>query len=212
MKFKILIGILTIITFLSCQKLIDKSNSNHYYYNWNKSKIIYHDHRTWNYSCEVNCDLESFKVIKGLWAKDKNFIFYDGKARPNIDLATFYFDEKGLPKDKENVFTIDRDGSSDSLLVWRGANPKTFELISIKDPYKQNLWGKDDKNYFWMLHPIDCDYTSFEIMDLSYSKDKNNVYYESKVVTDADPNTFIFDSLKHVYRDNNFEYYRGRKK
>ena len=212
MKFKFFISVLIVITFASCQKLIDKEISNHYYYNWNKSKIIYHDHRTWNFSTEVNCDLESFKVINGPWAKDKNSVFYDGKAKLNIDVATFYFDKNGLPKDKEYVFTVDRDRNTDRMLVWKGADPKTFELISVKDPYKQNLWGKDDKNYFWMLRPVDCDYANFEILDLSYSKDKDNVYYERNIVTDADPNTFKFDSLKYIYKDKNFEYNRGEKK
>lgn len=200
-----------LLFFSSCKKLIDKNKSIHYSYNWNKSKVIYNDKSTWNYKLTVDCDFETFEVIKEKWAKDKNHIIYDGKARPSIDLKTFYFDKNGLPKDSKNVYTTYWSGNFNTMLTWEGANPKTFELIKIKNGVNREMWGKDDKNYYRMRKVVNCDYETFEILSDSYSKDKDNVFYMGKVLPDADPNTFKFDSLKRLYKDKNSEYVGGEK-
>lgn len=213
MRLKSAVNFLFIILFVSsCEKLIDEEKSNHYFYNWNKSEIIYNDRSTWNYKNTVDCDFETFEVIKGKWAKDKNHIIYDGKARPSIDLKTFYFDTHGLPKDSHNVYTTYWSGNFDTMLVWEGADPSTFELIEVEGGVNREMWAKDDQNYYRMRKVIHVDYDSFEILSESYSKDKNNVYYERKILIDADPNTFKYDSLKRVYKDENFEYFRDERK
>ena len=199
----------------SCETKIDQSLSDNYYYNWNKTKIIFNDHGAWNYKCTVNCDMETFQIIRELWAKDKNFVFFKGEARKNIDLATFYFDSNGLPKDDKYVYTT-QWGSPvrNTMLFWEGADPKTFELIKLNDGYadvwKLYLWGKDSKNYFRSLEVMDCDYETFEIIDSHHAKDKNNVYYEYKIIANADPKTFRFDSIKNSYVDDKYEYRAGK--
>jgi len=212
MKLKPYIFLLCLISFVSCEKLIDKDKSSNYYYNWNGSKIIYTDNSTWNYKGTVDCDFETFKVINGKWAKDKYHIIYDGKTRPIIDIKTFYFDENNLPKDSNNVYTTYWSGNFNSMLKWEGADPLTFKLIKIENGVNREMWGKDDKNYYRMLNPLKCHYESFEILSDSYSKDKDNVYYESQIIRKADPITFKFDSIQRVFRDKNFTYYRGERK
>ena len=218
MKVLMLASITILLLFTSCDKHIDKDQSNHFYYNWNKTKVIFKDHRNWNYTREVNCDLESFRIIKGMWAKDKNYIFYEEVRKKNIDVGTFYFDDKGLPKDSSKVFTTQWSGyDAEIMSVWKGADPKTFELLDSIKNYDLIQWGKDHENYFYMLEPYECDYPTFKVLSSSYSKDKNNVYYNAsafnlKIVEGADPETFEFDKVKKVFKDKNHEYFNGERK
>lgn len=52
------------------------------------------------------------------------------------------------------------------------------------------------------------DYQTFEIMDLTYSKDKNAVYYGIKKVEKANPKTFKINRMTGIGDDgeNKFKY------
>lgn len=214
MKMKQRLSVYLILALLpaSCNSLINKEKSTHYFYNWDKSKVLFESYGAWSTKTEVDCDVKTFQVIEGPFAKDKNAVFYYGIARPNIDLKTFYLDKNHIPKDYKNVFTTYWVSHNDSMLIWQGANPQTFELIKIPGGANREMWGRDGKNYFRMLQIVNCDYDSFEILDESYSKDKNHVYYEGKVINGADPQTFKYDSKSKVYKDKNAEYSLGERK
>jgi len=210
---KILRYIMPILLFCSCESLIEEPKSKHYYYNWDKSKIIYNDHRTWRNKTEVDVDIATFEVIKGRWAKDKNSIIYDGKKRPNIDVASFYIDDNDVPKDKYHVFTTNWAGYTDNMLVWNGADPKTFVHIRLAQSSNKEMWGKDNAHYFRKLHQVAGDYNTYEVLSEQFSKDKNKVYYEGAIIEGADPKTFHYDTLNNTYRDAAHEYsFQGVRK
>lgn len=215
MKFVLILLSLSLAVMLLFfyKKVISAALSKNYLFNWNRSQIIFDNQQKFpvHFSCQVDCDIKTFEVIKDHWAKDKNFIIYEGKARPEIDIHSFHLDKNDLPKDNKFVYTTSWEGNTKKLLVWEGANPVTFETLPLRDGYKPDLWGKDDKNYFYMLHVITCDYNSFEIFDATYARDKDSVYYGSVIIDGADSKTFHYDRETRTYRDKNNMYSQGKK-
>lgn len=207
-----LTSIFVIMWLVSFKTKVNPEVSNNYFYNWRKSKIIYDNGQKYpvRVNFEVTADIKTFEVIKDKWAKDNDGIFYAGKSHPEIDKKSFYLDKQNIPKDHQFVYTTTWEDNSKMLLIWEGADPKTFELLPLKDGYKPDLWGRDDKNYFYMLKPFDCDYHSFEIFDVNYSKDSNNVYYDRQIIFDADPTTFHYDLKTKLYKDKDHYYKHGK--
>ena len=56
-------------------------------------------------------------------------------------------------------------------------------------------------------HPL----TTFEILDLSYSKDKNKVYFRMKTVEEAQPETFKINRMTGIGDDGINKYEHGKK-
>ena len=165
-------------------------------------------------------DAKSFEVILEpsdlvqMYSKDKNSVFIGGRKIKEADSKTF----ERLPKttyyskDKNNLYyqevKIDKIDNktlkilySDGIDVVKNGNrifaegkklniksPETFEIILSKYYNFPNLiYGKDDKNVY-AISKFDktysskviknADVNSFEVMENSmYTKDKNNIYF-----------------------------------
>jgi hypothetical protein len=121
---------------------------------------------------------------------------------PEADYETFEFPyESSLAQDKDHVFFMGN--------IVNVADPNSFEQIG---PYFRDYINvyKIVNNELVVIDGIDgC---SFELISFGdsqynwkgYSKDKNNVYYGTTVVKDADPQSFVVTEDK-VY-DKNYEY------
>ena len=137
---------------------------------------------------------------------------------------------------EENNKLFDSNEENEAILT----NPKTFEKITdwyYKDKnfvYRKNdgmqppgeykpfsiltdsldafeiindTYSKDDNNIFYSSIIIeDADIESFQIVDYPYSKDNNNVYIHSKLLEGADAQSFSIVKSGYFAKDKNFVY------
>lgn len=114
--------------------------------------------------------------------KDKNFVYWFGRKRPEVQASSVKVISEAYLADAENVFYF-----KDKIV---GANPATFVEIP-----NQESWGKDDKTVYYRdsAYP-QLDMASLEILERGYAKDKSKVYYvnDNKLieVVGANPSTF----------------------
>ena len=64
--------------------------------------------------------LDSFEVLKGLYSKDKNSIYYVNKKIENVDMETFESFKNGYARDKNHVYLLGG--------IQKDLDPKTFEI------------------------------------------------------------------------------------
>lgn len=73
------------------------------------------------------------------------------------------------------------------------ADPKSFKPLSVP------FYGKDQSRVFWGEREITLAHSpSFEMINDSYSKDQERVYFRGYPILQADPKTFT--SIKHSHR------------
>ncbi|MFC1720957.1 DKNYY domain-containing protein [Patescibacteria group bacterium] len=165
-------------------------------------------------------DLETFEIIyfdESLptaqqnnmysYARDKDFLYWEGKRFDGVDPNTFSILGRGFIKDKDSVY-----------YWWKkleGSDPETFEF----------LWSgfARDKNFVYRNNPEPeifdgIDPATFEKIDDAYFKDKDAIYYRQKKIEGSDPATFEFlygytgkDSGNAYAKDKNAVYYLGKR-
>ncbi|BBM44679.1 DKNYY domain-containing protein [Leptotrichia trevisanii] len=149
-------------------------------------------------------DMNSIKVISGMWIKDKNNVFYEGKKLKGISSDNFSYFDGGLSYDK---ILVDKNGIY--KFIETEDNKKTIEvtrldskdidletLERITSPIDSSNYFKDkngvyfiDGNKFVKINGADKD--SFRVtMRGKYGKDKNNVYFEGKKMEGKNPVDF----------------------
>lgn len=94
-------------------------------------------------------DYSSFKVIKEKYAKDKNYVLYNGNILEGINSKQFKLLQWDYSMDPNSVFYKD-------LKV--AANPTYFEVLEYG-------YAKDDKSIFYEDVNLQADYASFKIRD-----------------------------------------------
>ena len=222
MKIFILICFLLIITvffFSSCQPKYEEKDGKIYY------KWIHGGNMTRESELIVNADAGTFVILKEsnlfCLAKDKNHVYKNASVLKFADPKTFEQIKDYYWKDKSYVYVLGGTGDDNRLIE---ADPKSFNWINdqwSKDNenvfYGSNQvmnanaksfvvidehWGKDDHFFYHESFKIDSlDYNSAEIVSASYIKDKDNVFYENKIVKDANPKTFVGGTYNSGYDD-----------
>ena len=149
-------------------------------------------------------DKGSFEIIDNPYSKDKNYVYYKTKKVVDADIESFriiensiYYD-KDYYKDKNHVFF-----SGKSL---DGVNPDKFERLG-----ESTFYYSDGTHLYYEGKRMDfVDYETLVIYDgIGYSKDKNHVYYEDRIVENADPVTFREIKAKNGWKyivDKNYVY------
>ncbi|MBT4722815.1 hypothetical protein HOB30_03575 [Candidatus Falkowbacteria bacterium] len=168
-----------------------KDDNNIYFHTWTekgyKDKIV------------KEADYETFTVIKWLYAKDKNNVYYAQKIK-GADVSTFeILEESGekasIAKDKNHVYW--------HSIKLKGANPATFQLL-------ESAYTGDKNNIYYWRTPIEnADADSFEVLSSGYTKDKNHVYFTGQILKEADSQTFVY--LKNLYAKDKYHVYSGKE-
>ena len=129
-------------------------------------------------------DPKTFEIIKEepFYSKDKKYLYYSGKKIDEI--------KDNLKIMSAGIFGIIKNGNriyanGNRLDI---ENPENFKII--KNDYYNNpniIYGKNDKNIYVIIGNgqkirskiiKDADINSFEIMEIgAYSRDKNNIYF-----------------------------------
>jgi hypothetical protein len=169
-----------------------------------------------------------------VYAKDKNHIYYNGKALAEADVDSFKSvkNSKYLAKDRRYVYAneniiqgihapsfevMDSEYSKDKKTVFyylkpiKGADPKTFVYPSKFSPF-----SADKSRVFYRENMLpNSDSASFEVLKVGnsftgYAKDKGQVYFYDQLMPDADVETFEATGL-FTARDKNAEYQKAEK-
>ncbi|CAH0335208.1 hypothetical protein FVB9288_00841 [Flavobacterium sp. CECT 9288] len=153
-----------------------------------------------------HADPKTFEQVKEYYWKDRKNVYLlqfggtDCRIK-NVDPKTF----KVL---KDNNWTLDKNNVYYEFEKLNAVNPKTFVQLN-------EIWGKDNQYYYFKNLRLDAlDYESAEIviayfMDepaspSEYIKDKENVYFQNKIVKGANPKTFKADGVGSFGHDDKF--------
>lgn len=169
------------------------------------SKVFYKNPNSLNPTEIKSADPISFRKYKDsfMFAKDLKNVYCFDKVVNGADLETF------VPIKNND---IDRDYAKDKYSVYYGSD----KLLINADSFQVSFWGiKDGENVYRSKFIPACDYlcgiekidgadaNSYKNLGNMYSKDRNLVYFGSKVLEDADPNTFvIIDKDKLIAKDS----------
>ena len=127
------------------------------------------DERT-GWTAIKEADRETFKVILGRFAQDKNTIFYLRNILEKVDTSSFV------------VISGTHWYASDDTTVYgpqgaiEGADPDTFKLFTGK-------YGADAWHVYYMWKKIDADSATFKVLASgSYALDAEKVFYNGKLL------------------------------
>jgi hypothetical protein len=147
---------------------------------------------------------DKFKFASGWFSQyvmdDKN-VWYRDEAIPLVDAETFsVIDAPFFTKDKNHVYFASR------IIKW--ANPDKFKFAS--GSFSQYVM--DDKNVWYRDEAIPLvDVETFSYLGDNFAKDKNHVYFASRIIKWANPDKFKFASgsfSQYVMDDKNVWYNR----
>ena len=166
----------------------------------------------------AEADLPSFQAFsfgKGQWASDKNHVYFEGRILRSADPNDFQIidREKHLSRSGNNEYKRARKTKNDAEqfvslgqyssdmygAYWfdreiPGADPKTFELFAKPETEYKNdsAWAVDSKAVFCDGVRLEgCEPASFRLLGYDYGTDGHRIYYESKLLPEADPQAFV---------------------
>ncbi len=170
----------------SCSPLgdpVDEVKSNNHYFDKKKTDIRYSRMGNWFElgNSPMHANVESFEVLNGYFSKDKNYVYYEANSieKGAVDLASFHVkDNEFMPfvgLDKNHAFTLEKvygkSKKSVKAYIIEEADPKTYTHTDWD-------WAHDGKHHFYKFKMIPADYETFEIINKSFSKDKNKIFHQ----------------------------------
>ena len=137
-----------------------------------------------------------FEILSSEYSKDENNIYYNWEKCNWADYNTFDIIDENYVKDKNNISFFG------SIVEWIDLNSYTImdSYSYIKD--KDNVfvyveWEFIPNPWFKIIENVDID--SFELLEYNYSKDKNNMYFENKILEWIDPHSYEFLDTHYIY-------------
>lgn len=214
----LMLGLFNLFSCSSPQgELVDKEKSYFFHYAKDGKSIIYRKEATgiqgaWDHKwMTVPAEVNSFKVIKGAFGKDKNHVFYLDQILRNVDYATFTVDQSGLVKDKNQVYQKN-EVYNGVIKIITGADAKSFQYINNPKLLVDQKWAKDSGHYFMQDSLLDVDYDSFTLLTPCIFKDKDYIYFYAgyrklgQIKNEDGLSTFtVLD--KHIARTDHHLYY-----
>lgn len=127
----------------------------------------------------------------------KDGIIYYKDVKLVADPKTFETINCALGKDKNKVFYKGK--------LIEQSDAATFEVISYLG------WQKDKFRIYYCGKPMNTiDLESFEVLPKHYAKDRYHVYFNNRILKNADPATFKVNRLTEIARDKNATYKYGK--
>ena len=129
-------------------------------------------------------DVASFEVVDRLFSKDKFQVYYNTQFIPKIDGTSFELINNNYAKDKDNYFIygFPSEVISTPLLITNTELP--LEILDYP-------FSKNSEKVFYKNQVIkNINSITAAVVGSSYIKDDKSVYYETKKIPDANPNTF----------------------
>ncbi|MBO9702230.1 MAG: DKNYY domain-containing protein [Sporocytophaga sp.] len=165
------------------------------------------------------CDAGTFQNLRGIYGKDRNYVYYGNNTLPKANPEKFRFLNDGITTDETYLFIFDK-------LVNTPIDLSTFTVVENGD----HVFCKDKNHIYLLLYgqqdslvKVDgADADTFTLLDRYYAKDKHNVYYYGYnknnkrtliFLTDADPDKFSvgYDASKNSEATDGLNYYMTGK-
>ena len=117
------------------------------------------------------CDVKSFEVLKGEYAKDKYNVYFRGKKINDVDPTSYQQLSLSYAKDNKHVFYYGKP--------LKGIDAKSFKLYYTNYNF--------DTNHVYYKHEIieGANPATFRRINLDYAKDDVAVYYKKSKVLGA---------------------------
>ena len=185
-------------------------------------------------------DVESFKILKDGYARDKGTIYYDGETvkKQNgdneVDIKTFEILEKNVARDKNTVYINGIDYPNVDVntvkivkskydfinyvkdkngIYWIGSPDVEANRHYDKETFEDlgDFFARDKNYIYYFEKPLKfIDKASFKRLSDSYISDKNGIYYLDKIIKGADKNSFEIMEWDYA-KDKNNIYYEDKK-
>ena len=164
------------------------SNGNYKYVKSDSGVSIVHFGNTYQVPGADSSSLVSFPNTR--YAKDKNYVYYDGKVLINAQVDSFTVLNMSYGKDESSVYR------EENKII--GAEPQSFKLITQdQDDFVYGVYSKDDKDIFYdgvIVNNV-CDKSSFRQVFKSkyrtrYARDNDCFYYGGKQIPVKNPKGF----------------------
>jgi hypothetical protein len=148
-----------------------------------------------------NADAFTFSVLGYGYAKDTSTAWHKEKQFEVSDIQSLNAVDLMIVKDKNHVYVEGKKVA--------GCDGASFERIN-------NFYARDNKRYYhisgdmieFRLKPVDCDYKTYELLDYTYSRDKNNVFYNGEKIPGA--SSFSFQLINPPYsKDHQYIFYEN---
>jgi hypothetical protein len=129
-------------------------------------------------------DPKSFVILDYRYSKDNKSVFFLGFKIKGADPASFTLLDEGYAKDNQSVYYEERRVAN--------ANASSFEVYKENGEFGHDVsYAKDATAVFMNEHTVaQADVQSFLVLGENYGRDKQNVYYKTKIVQKAIPETF----------------------
>ncbi len=177
-----------------------------------------------------NAQPNSFRVLNGSYAKDTARVYiysYQPNDKQSVQEipceastfaildypyskdahSLFYYDQKIQSSDVASFAIVGNDYSKDKAHVYykskvlKSVDPQTFSLIVDEDNREEFTYTKDKNQVFWENKPlIGASLASFKILGLGYATDGKLVFYHANIVKNADAASFKREENR--YEDN----------
>lgn len=159
---------------------------------------------------QILADPATFQVLKDGYARDKNYVYYEGSKFADDPDQSFVLLKPPYSKTNQKVF-LNNNGVD-------GALPDSFEILSLgyaKDAEAvfygdKKVTGADPATFKVIGEGLssEIDDWSGERIYYNYARDAKSVFCEEYKLTDADPETFILKGKNGMPQDK-FRYYDG---
>lgn len=153
-----------------------------------------------------------FTILGGLYAKSSTTVYYGSQVLNDADVKSFIFLESGLAKDKSDLYLYGKT-------LKMGVDLTTLRIYPYDPAIGIRFIHDAHKVYVLAIQTPqaipDADPASFKIMERSYLKDKNHVYFynntQVSVITGADAASFEvlpnYDSVHQAEAKDQSHYY-----
>lgn len=154
-----------------------------------------------------HCNSASFLPLSYPFSKDDKQVFYKEKPISGVKIVSFEILGNSYSKDSDHVYF-------ENHLV-QNASPKDFSLVpGYENTTTVVKYGRDKQFVYNETNKlVGRDPASFVILDLGYTKDASNVYFNNSKVQNANPETF--EVFPHQVgdgdaKDKNYVFLKGR--
>ncbi len=170
-----MLSLCSLIQSCTFSKLVNPKKSKHYYIRYGNICYRYAGDLV---PTKINADRKSFVILSEYIGKDKESIYYQGKAQSNVDYSTFRVDQNGIPKDKNYVY---REAFSKVLkpILIPGVDVESFQYIKNLTNRKP-LWAKDKNQYYLGNNKVNTDYETTNFVGNDFLYDKTRLYVHFK--------------------------------
>ncbi len=152
------------------------------------------------YDTLPGADPATFLQVTNWLGHDSRQVYFEDELVPGVDVASLEPVRKPVFKDKNDYYI-----KTDPMHV---ADIKSFKIL--KWAYG-SIWAKDSRYAYYDTAKFEADVATFKAIDVFFAKDKNHVYYYSKVLPDADPATFKNIGKSFYYRDKSHIWFGSDK-